>query len=63
MDLVKTADGSVDTYLGPKVPRAYEKNWIPTVPGKSWFAWFRLYAPLAPFFERQWPLPDIELVK
>jgi hypothetical protein len=39
-----------------------ENNWIPTVPGRAWFAWFRLYAPLQPYFDRTWRLPDIEKV-
>lgn len=62
-DLVANADGSVDVYFGPKAPKGFEKNWIPTVPGRSWFTYFRLYAPLEPYFDRSWPLPDIELVK
>ena len=37
-DLVKNADGSVDLYFGPAAPKGFEKNWIPTVPGKAWFA-------------------------
>ena len=35
MDLRKNADGSVDIYCGPKTPAGFEKNWIPTVPGKN----------------------------
>ena len=62
-DLVANADGSVDVYFGPKAPEGFEKNWIPTVPGRSWFTYFRLYAPLEPYFDRSWPLPDLELVK
>lgn len=61
-ELVANADGSVDVYFGPTAPRGFEKNWIPTVPGRSWFTYFRLYAPLEPYFDRSWPLPDIELV-
>jgi hypothetical protein len=47
-DLVKNADGSVDIYVGPKAPAGFEKNWIPSVPGKAWFPYFRLYAPPKP---------------
>ncbi|MGE4190142.1 MAG: DUF1254 domain-containing protein [Thermoanaerobaculia bacterium] len=61
-ELVANADGSVDVYFGPTAPNGFEKNWIPTVPGRSWFTYFRLYAPLEPYFDRSWPLPDIELV-
>jgi hypothetical protein len=62
-DLVKNADGSVDLYFGPTAPKGLEKNWIPTVPGRAWFTWFRLYAPLEAYFDKIWPLPDIEKVK
>ena len=62
-DLVKNADGSVDLHFGPSAPKGYEPNWIPTVPGKAWFTYFRLYAPLEAYFDRTWLLPDIEKVK
>lgn len=62
-DLVRNADGSVDLYFGPEAPVGCEKNWIPTVPGKAWFAYVRLYAPLEAYFDKTWPLPDIEKVK
>ena len=62
MDLIEKDDGSVDIYFGPKAPEGKEKNWIPTVPGKGWFTYLRLYAPLEPYFERSWKLPDIEKV-
>jgi hypothetical protein len=60
MDLRKNEDGSVDIYCGPKAPTGFEKNWIPTVPGKNWFAYFRFYRPTEPYFDRSWPLPDFE---
>ena len=59
MDLISNEDGSVDIYFGPAAPEGMEKNWIPTVPGKGWFAYLRLYAPTEPYFERTWALPDI----
>ena len=62
-DLVKNADGSVDLYIGPKAPTGFEKNWIPTVPGKAWFPYFRLYAPTEAHFDRTWILSDLEKVK
>ena len=62
MDLRKNADGSVDIYCGPKAPAGFEKNWIPTVPGKNWFAYFRFYQPTEAYFDRSWPLPDFEQV-
>jgi hypothetical protein len=60
MDLRKNEDGSVDIYCGPKAPAGFEKNWIPTVPGKNWFAYFRFYQPTEAYFDRSWPLPDFE---
>jgi len=63
MDLIKNVDGSVDIYMGPKAPEGFEKNWIPTVPGRGWFTLFRLYAPTEAYFDKSWPLPSIERVK
>lgn len=60
MDLRTNDDGSVDIYCGPAAPRGFEKNWIPTVPGKAWFAYFRLYAPTEAYFDKTFALPDIE---
>jgi hypothetical protein len=61
-DLVKNADGSVDLYFATTPPNGFEKNWIPTVPGKAWFGVFRFYGPLEPYFDKSWRLPDIEKV-
>jgi hypothetical protein len=63
MDLRKNDDGSVDVYFGPTAPAGFEKNWIPTIPGRAWFTYFRLYGPLEAYFDKSWPLPDIEKVK
>jgi hypothetical protein len=38
-------------------------KWIQTVPGRTWFVGFRFYAPLEPYFDKSWPLPDVERVK
>jgi hypothetical protein len=60
-DLAKNADGSVDFVFAPAPPKdSPESNWIPTVPGRAWFTYFRLYAPLQPYFDASWALPDIE---
>jgi hypothetical protein len=58
MELRTNADGSVDIHCGPKPPAGFEKNWIPTVPGRNWFAYFRFYQPTEAYFDRSWPLPD-----
>ena len=62
-DLIKNADGSVDLYFGPAAPKGKEKNWIPTVAGRGWFGYFRLYAPTEAYFDRSWKLPDIVRVR
>jgi hypothetical protein len=62
MDLRKNPDGSVDIHCGPKAPTGFEQNWIPTVPGKNWFTYFRFYQPTEAYFDRSWPLPDFERV-
>jgi hypothetical protein len=62
-DQMAQADGSVDLYMGPTAPPGKEQNWIPTVPGKAWFAYFRLYAPTESYLDASWQLPDIEKTK
>lgn len=60
-DLARNPDGSVDFVFAPEPPKdSPETNWIPTVPGRAWFTYFRLYAPLKPYFDASWVLPDIE---
>jgi hypothetical protein len=53
------ADGSVDIYFGPQAPAAVRSNWVKTLPGQGWFAYFRWYGPTQPFFDKTWALPDI----
>jgi len=55
-------DGSCTLYFGPKAPAGRERNWVQTVPGKGWFACFRLYGPLESWFDKTWQLNDFELV-
>src|SRR5688572_2638628 len=50
-------------YFGPKAPAGKEANWIASVPGKGWFAIFRLYGPLEPWFNKTWRPGEIEEVK
>jgi len=52
----------VNLYFAPTAPTGFEKNWIPTVPGRAWFAAFQFYGPLEPYFDKSWPLPDIQIV-
>jgi hypothetical protein len=57
---ITNADGSVDLYFGPQAPAGKEANWIATVPKKGWFAIFRLYGPLEPWFDKTWRPGEIE---
>jgi len=59
----QNADGSYDVYFGPKAPKGFEKNWLQTIPKKSWFVVLRMYGPLKPFIEKKWRASEIELVK
>jgi hypothetical protein len=61
--LKKNKDGTIDVYFGPKAPKGLEKNWMPTVKGKRFFAMVRFYGPKAPLFTKAWKLPDIQKVK
>jgi hypothetical protein len=63
MDLVRNPDGSADLYFGPTAPEGLEQNWIPTVPGKDWFTYFRFYGPTERYFDKRWQLPDIQLLR
>ena len=63
MDLLINEDGSIDLYIGPTKPEGKEQNWIPTIPGKAWFPYFRLYSPKPEFLDKTWILPNIERKK
>ena len=57
------AEGSLDIYFAPEAPAGHEKNWLQTIPGKSWSIAFRLYGPLQAWIDQTWRLEDIELVQ
>jgi hypothetical protein len=61
-DLKKNADGSVDLYVGAKAPEGMESNYLKAGGTDGWFVIFRLYAPLEPYFDKTWSLPDFEEV-
>jgi hypothetical protein len=56
----QNADGSTDLYLGPKAPEGKQANWLATVPGKGYFAIFRLYGPTEAAIDKSWKPGDIE---
>ena len=53
----------VDLYFGPTAPKGQESHWIKTIPGKGWFAYFRIYGPDQPAFDGSWKPGDFEEVK
>ncbi|WP_339868484.1 DUF1214 domain-containing protein [uncultured Algoriphagus sp.] len=55
-------DGSVDIFVGAKAPAGKESNYLKTVGDDGWFVYFRLYAPLEPFFDKTFKLPDWEMI-
>ena len=62
-DLKRNPDGSVNLYVGAKAPAGYKTNYMKTVGTDGWFVYFRLYAPLQPFFDKAFKLPDFEMVE
>lgn len=56
-------DGSMDLWFGPQAPAGKESNWVKTLPGKGWFAYFRAYGPTEAFFDKTWKLSDFEKAK
>ena len=62
--LKKNADGSYDVIFAPKLPDGVdERNWIQTIPEKSWFIIFRAYGPLEPWLDKTWRPGELELIK
>ncbi|MFL5304644.1 MAG: DUF1214 domain-containing protein [Polyangia bacterium] len=59
-DLSYNGDGTIDLFIGPDVPAGFEHNHMKTVGNDGWFVYFRLYAPLDPFFDKTFKLPDFE---
>ena len=58
-DIQAEDDGSHVLWFAPTAPEGKESNWIPTLPGKSWWPILRLYGPLEPWFDMTWRLPEI----
>jgi len=54
------ADGTIDLYIGPRVPKGKEANWLPTAPDKGFFAILRLYGPEEAAIDFSWKPGDLE---
>jgi hypothetical protein len=50
----------VDLFFGPTAPAGDAGQWIKTIPGKGWFAYFRIYGPDQPAFDGTWKPGDFE---
>jgi hypothetical protein len=62
--LKQNADGSYDVIFAPMLPAGVdERNWIQTIPEKSWFIIFRAYGPLEPWLDQTWRPGELELIK
>jgi hypothetical protein len=59
-ELKETAGKSVDLHFGPSAPKGQEKHWIKTLPGRGWFAYFRIYGPQQAAFDGSWKPGDFE---
>jgi hypothetical protein len=53
-------DAPLDIYFGPTAPAGSVGRWIKTVPGKGWFAYFRIYGPERAAFDKTWKPGDFE---
>ncbi|GAA5121270.1 DUF1254 domain-containing protein [Luteolibacter yonseiensis] len=55
--------GVTELHFGPQAPEGQDKVWIRTIPGKGWFAYFRIYGPGEAAFDGTWKPADFEEVK
>jgi hypothetical protein len=61
---LKNASGkTAELHFGPTPPKGKEAQWIQTIPGKGWFAYFRIYGPEKPAFDGSWKPGDFETVR
>jgi hypothetical protein len=52
--------GPMDLHFGPAAPAGAEGRWIKTIPGKGWFAYFRVYGPEQAAFDGSWKPGEFE---
>lgn len=53
----KLSGDHVDLHFGPDA-RADGEPWVQTLPGRGWFAYFRIYGPTEAAFDGSWRLQD-----
>lgn len=61
--LKSNKDGSYTVYFSAEPPKGWEKNWVQTMPGKSFSCIMRLYGPLEPWFDKTWRPGDFKVEK
>ncbi len=61
-ELSDVTGDSADLSFGPSAPAGRDDAWIQTIPGKSWFVYFRIYGPEAAAFDGRWRPGDFEAV-
>lgn len=61
-ELADLSGGTADLYFGLTGPEGNEDRWIQTIPGKSWFVYFRIYGPQAAAFNGDWRPSDFEQI-
>jgi hypothetical protein len=57
-ELKNLSGDTAELYFGPTAPKGKEGRWIQTIPGKGWFAYFRIYGPERPAFDGSWKPGD-----
>jgi hypothetical protein len=57
-ELKDVAGESASLSFGPTTPKGAAGRWIQTIPGKGWFAYFRIYGPGKPAFDGSWKPGD-----
>jgi hypothetical protein len=59
---VQSPGGATDLYIGPKAPDGKIANWLPTAPGRGFFAILRLYGPGERAVDYSWKPGDFEKI-
>lgn len=57
---VKNADGTIDLYVGPALPKGKKSNWLATAPNRGFFGVLRLYGPEEAAIKYSWKPGDFE---
>jgi hypothetical protein len=62
-ELRNEKDDSLSLYFGPKAASGAERRWIKTIPGRGWFAYFRIYGPESAAFDQSWKPGDFVAIR